>query len=85
MMIILGLDTMMASVETTITSILDIFPYLKKTTLRKVSAISAICFFFMAWGILFCLQSGTYWVGKLKYASLKILNDGVVSLQSLSI
>ena len=64
MMIILGLDTMMASVETTITSILDIFPPLKKTELRKVLTITGICVFFLVVGILFCLQSGTYWIGE---------------------
>lgn len=62
MMIVLGLDTMMASVETTITSVLDIFPKLKLKKIRKYLAITAICFIYFACGIIFCLQSGTYWI-----------------------
>lgn len=52
----------MASVETTITSVLDVFPKLKLKKRRKVIAITAICFFYFLSGILFCLQSGTYWI-----------------------
>ena len=43
MMILLGLDTMMAGVETTITSILDVFPWLKLKSFRRYSAITVIC------------------------------------------
>ena len=64
MMIVLGLDTMMASVETTITSILDAFPWLKQTKLRRFLTITGICVFSLIFGILFCLRSGTYWVGE---------------------
>lgn len=52
----------MASVETTITSVLDIFTILKKSRLTKVATIVGICLFYYAWGFLFCLRSGTYWV-----------------------
>jgi SNF family Na+-dependent transporter len=52
----------MASVETTITSILDVFPKLKLKPIRKKLAITVICFVYFLCGIIFCLQSGTYWV-----------------------
>ncbi|CAF0707880.1 unnamed protein product [Brachionus calyciflorus] len=62
MMLILGLDTMMASVETTITSVLDVAPFLKRTSLRRYLTITAICVIFFLIGILFTTKSGTYWV-----------------------
>ena len=52
----------MASVETTITSILDVFPILKSNSNRRKLAITAICFVYFLLGITFCFQSGTYWV-----------------------
>ena len=53
----------MASVETTITSVLDIFPILKKKKLTKVLTIVSICLIYFILGITFTLQSGTFWIG----------------------
>ena len=62
MMLALGLDTMMANVETTITSILDVFPKLKQKTSRKYITVTVICVIYFLFGIIFTFQSGTYWV-----------------------
>jgi hypothetical protein len=56
----------MASVETTITSVLDFFPKLRKRRLFRVGTITTICFVFLALGITFTFRSGTYWIGNLK-------------------
>ena len=53
----------MASVETTITSVLDIIPYLKKKKIRKYITITLICIINLIFGITFTFQSGTYWIG----------------------
>ena len=84
-MIVLGLDTMMASVETTITSVLDVLPWLKQTRLRRFLTISGICIFFLIFGILFCLRSGTYWVGKFKQHLSLMLSSykGIDRIRSL--
>jgi len=52
----------MASVETTITSILDVFPQFKLNKIRRTLSITVICFVYFILGLLFCFQSGTYWV-----------------------
>ncbi len=39
-----------------------VFPKLKLKNSRKYLAITAICFAYFVSGIIFCLQSGTYWV-----------------------
>ena len=57
----------MASVETTITSVLDVIPYLKKRKLTRTLTIVAICFIYFILGITFTLQSGTYWIGWLNF------------------
>jgi len=51
----------MASVETTIVSVLDIFPTLKKKACYKVLTVITICVINFLLGILYTLQSGTYW------------------------
>ncbi|RNA14741.1 sodium- and chloride-dependent neutral and basic amino acid transporter B(0+) [Brachionus plicatilis] len=62
MMLVLGLDTMMASVETAITSILDAFPSLKKNAFRRYLSITIICLVFFLIGLIFTTQAGTYWI-----------------------
>lgn len=54
---------MMANVETTITSVLDIFPRLQKKASTKYLTISVICLIYFLCGIIFTFQSGTYWIG----------------------
>ena len=52
----------MASVEITITSLLDLVPFFKKTKLRKVILITSICVCYFLLGLPYTLSSGTYWV-----------------------
>jgi SNF family Na+-dependent transporter len=52
----------MASVEITITSFLDLIPWLKKTKLRKVVLVTTICTVYFLLGMPYCTQAGTYWV-----------------------
>lgn len=59
MMALLGLDSTLGSVEVTITSVLDFFPSLAK---RRVLTITGIFVFYFLCGLLFCIQSGTYWL-----------------------
>lgn len=62
MMIVLGIDTLMASVEVTITSFVDLFPIIAKTKSRKQISIGVLCIILFLLGFTFCTQSGTYWV-----------------------
>ncbi|CAF0729098.1 unnamed protein product [Brachionus calyciflorus] len=62
MMLILGLDSSMGSVETFITSIFDLFPKFKKNRLRRYLSILTLIGIYFGLGILFCLQSGSYWI-----------------------
>lgn len=62
MIILLGIDSSIASVETTLASVFDTWPILKSTKLRKHLITILICLIYFAGGLLFCLQSGTYWL-----------------------
>jgi solute carrier family 6 amino acid transporter-like protein 5/7/9/14 len=62
MMLCLGLGTMMASVETLITSLEDYFPYFKSTQKHRSITLMIICFLFFLFGLIFCTQTGTYWI-----------------------
>lgn len=53
----------MTSVETTITSILDVFPSLRKKKIKKYITISVICLVYFIASFNFTLKSGTYWIG----------------------
>jgi len=76
----------MASIETTITSIIDIFPYLKQKKIRKWITITVICLINFLLGILFTLQSGTYWIEFLdNYAAdWSVLLVGAIEAISIS-
>ena len=52
----------MGSIETFITSVFDMFPVLKRTNIRRYLSILVICGTFFALGIIFCFQSGSYWL-----------------------
>ena len=52
----------MASVEITITSLLDLMPWFKKTKFKTVALITTICVTYFLLGIPYCTQAGTYWV-----------------------
>ncbi len=60
MMITLGVDTTMTCVETSITSIFDSFPSLKKVRCKKYTLINSLMLFYFLCGIMFCFGSGTY-------------------------
>jgi len=62
MMVLLGIDSAMASVETSLTSLFDGFPSLKKTFIRKYMTITGLIFFYFVCGLIFCFGSGNYWV-----------------------
>ncbi|RNA14740.1 sodium- and chloride-dependent glycine transporter 1-like [Brachionus plicatilis] len=62
MMLVLGLDTMMTSVESLITSILDGFPCLKINDKRRKITVALTCLALFLGGLIFCFQSGTYWI-----------------------
>ena len=54
----------MAGIETTITSVLDVFPILKRDNKIKYSTVTILVIGHFLVGILFCLRSGTYWIGE---------------------
>jgi SNF family Na+-dependent transporter len=61
-MLIIGMDNMMASVETLNAAITDLFPAIKKTRIRGFTIKAVICLCFFLVGLLFCSRSGIYWV-----------------------
>jgi SNF family Na+-dependent transporter len=52
----------MGSIETFITSVFDLFPKLKQTNWIRYTTIIVIVAIFFLLGILFTIQSGTYWL-----------------------
>ena len=62
--LVIGLDNMMASVETTICAVTDLLPSLKLTKLRKMFVTTCICMVNFLVGLLFCQRSGPYWVSE---------------------
>ena len=59
MLFSVGLDTMMASVETTVTAIVDTFPKLYKST---VSVSIFVCIAYFLLGLMYCGHNGFYWI-----------------------
>jgi SNF family Na+-dependent transporter len=76
----------MASVETTITSVIDAFPYLKQIKLRKWITITLICLINFLFGLIFTFQSGTYWLEFLDTyaANWSVLLVGAIEAISIS-
>lgn len=62
MMLLLGLDSTMTCVETTVTSFMDAFPSIKNVGYLKYSAITLMCIGYFCLGLIFCFQSGAYWM-----------------------
>lgn len=62
MLILLGISSTIAALEVTIASILDSFKSLGRTKNRRYITITCIFLTYFLCGLLFCLQSGTYWV-----------------------
>lgn len=52
----------MASVETFITSVFDLFKSLRHTPWKRYLTIFIICASYYVCGIIFTFQSGTYWI-----------------------
>ena len=51
-----------ASVEVSLTCIFEQFPQLKSTKRRRLLSITIIFIIYFLCGIIFTLQSGTYWI-----------------------
>lgn len=62
MMIALGMGTIMAAIQTLVTTLEDFFPFLKSTAYIKAVTLSVICLVFFSIGILFTTEAGTYWI-----------------------
>lgn len=62
MIFCLGMGTMMGAIETFVTSLEDMFPILKKNQRNKSINLAIICVIFFLIGLIFCLQSGDYWL-----------------------
>ena len=62
MLFSVGLDTMMATVENTVTAVVDIFPVLKVKKKREYYTTLAVCTVYFSIGLIFCSQNGIYWV-----------------------
>ena len=60
----------MVNVETTITSFLDVFPYFKRKALRRYLTVTSVCSFYFLLGLVFTLQSGSYWIGLFKIINI---------------
>lgn len=62
MLVLLGISSTLAMIEVTIASFLDAFHSFSRTKLRRYITITAIFITYFVLGLLFCLQSGTYWI-----------------------
>lgn len=69
MMLALGMGTIMAAVQTLVTTLEDFFPFLKKTALIKALTLAVICLVFFSIGILFTTEGGSYWIELFDYYS----------------
>lgn len=62
MLILLGVSSQVSNIEVTVTSILDAFPTLRQTNVRRYITVSCIFLFYFLCGLIFTFQSGTYWI-----------------------
>jgi len=62
MLVLLGISSSLAVVEATISSTLDAFHSLGSTNIRRYLTITGIFIIYFILGLVFCLESGTYWV-----------------------
>lgn len=62
MMTLLGIDSTLGCVEVTLASVLDTFPQLESTKLRKFGSFGVIFLVYFCGGLIFTLNSGAYWV-----------------------
>ncbi|XP_072450892.1 sodium- and chloride-dependent neutral and basic amino acid transporter B(0+)-like [Chiloscyllium punctatum] len=65
MLITLGLDTLFASFETVITSLLDQFPAFLRP--KRLYLTAGVCLLFYFLGLLFVTQAGIYWLHLMDY------------------
>lgn len=62
MLVLLGISSSLAVVEATISSTLDAFQSFGCTKFRRYLTITVIFIIYFILGLIFCFQSGTYWV-----------------------
>jgi SNF family Na+-dependent transporter len=62
MVLIIGMDNMMASVETLNAAVADIAPSLRKGRLRGYASKAVICVCFFLCGLIFCSHAGIHWI-----------------------
>jgi solute carrier family 6 amino acid transporter-like protein 5/7/9/14 len=62
MMLALGMGTMMASVETLNTSLVDFFPVLGRNGINRALTLAVICAVYFLVDLILCSQAGTYWI-----------------------
>jgi len=63
MIILLGIDSALGSMEVTIACVMDAFPHLESTKRKKFFSFVAIFSIYFSCSLIFCLNSGTYWIG----------------------
>ena len=64
MLLVLGLDTMIRNVETTVMSIYGLFPVLRKIRYERYLVVTVVCTIYFLLDIPLTLNSGTFWIGK---------------------
>jgi SNF family Na+-dependent transporter len=62
MMILLGIDSTLGCIEVTFSSLSELLTSFKKTKLRKNILFALIFVFYFLGGLIFTLNSGTYWI-----------------------
>ena len=76
----------MASTEITITSVFDFFPNLRKKAKTRYLTIIGIVIVYFLLGILYTIQSGTYWIGLelniIEFSSMFQLTIMIINLRN---
>lgn len=75
----------MGSVETFITSLFDMIPILKSKRWIRFSSIVGIIAIYFGLGVIFCFQSGTYWLELFDTYSGNWAIFVIAALESISI
>lgn len=62
MMTLLGIDSTLGCVEVTIATIMDTFPSLESTKLKRFATFGVVFVLYFLGGLIFTLESGAYWI-----------------------
>lgn len=62
MMTLLGIDSTLGCIEVTIATIMDAFPQLESTKLRRFGTFGIVFAIYFLGGLIFTLESGAYWI-----------------------